>query len=258
MKQLLSKRFRAVLALFGFGVYKMDSAELFNFWNLLFLVLEEDGQIKYLQIGANDGVLVDPMYEFVRRNHQLMSGLLVEPVEIYFKKLKSNYDKFHNITAVQLAIHNIEKSMTIYVARESRNGVQNISVAGMSSFDKNHLLEHASLAEAEIVEEQVQCSSVEELLREYRFMDINVLIIDTEGYDFAILDDLDLSRIVPKIVLFEHGLSAGTMTSSELEVLCQKFNRFGYQVSIVNNDAIAIQTQFIVKCLIRMESENEA
>jgi hypothetical protein len=88
-------------------------------------------------------------------------------------------------------------------------------------------------------------------------MDINVLVTDTEGYDFEILDNLDLNKIRPKIVLFEHGLAAGTMTSDELESLCGKFNKFGYQLSIVNNDAIAIQTQFIVKCLIRLEFDPE-
>lgn len=250
MKQLLRTQLRAILAVFGFGVYKMDSAELFNFWNLLFLVLKEDGQIKYLQIGANDGVLVDPMYEFVCRNHQHMSGLLIEPVEIYFQKLKSNYDKFHNIIAVRRAIHNTEKSMSIYVAKATRNHQLDIAVAGMSSFNKGHLLKNTSVLESDIVEEQVRCSSVEELLQEFGFNDINVLVIDTEGYDFRILDKLDLNQVSPKIVLFEHGLGGGTMTPSELESLCEKFNKFGYQVTIVNNDAIAIQTQFMVKCLL--------
>ena len=137
------------------------------------------------------------------------------------------------------------------------NDKRNVAVAGLSSFNRNHLLQHGSLGDTDIVEEQVKCSSVEELLQEYSFMDINVLVTDTEGYDFEILDNLDLNKIRPKVVLFEHGLAAGTMTSDELESLCEKFNKFGYQLSIVNNDAIAIQTQFIVKCLIRLESDPE-
>ena len=257
MKQILRTRIRSILSLFGFGVYKIDSAELFNFWNLLFLTLREDGHIRYLQIGANDGVLVDPMYEFVCRNQHRVSGLLVEPVGIHFSKLKSNYSHIPNIIAVRRAIHNYEKSMTLFVAKETTNDKRNVAVAGLSSFNRNHLLQHGSLGDTDIVEEQVKCSSVEELLQEYSFMDINVLVTDTEGYDFEILDNLDLNKIRPKVVLFEHGLAAGTMTSDELESLCEKFNKFGYQLSIVNNDAIAIQTQFIVKCLIRLESDPE-
>ena len=250
MKQILRTRIRSVLSLFGFGVYKMDSAELFNFWNLLFLILRQDGHIRYLQIGANDGILVDPMYEFVCRNQRRVSGLLVEPVGIHFSKLKSNYSGIPSIIAVRRAIHNFEKTMTLYVAKETTNNKRNVAVAGLSSFNKNHLLQHGSLDDTDIVEEQVQCSSVQELLQEYNFMDINILVIDTEGYDFQILENLDLSQIKPKIVLFEHGLAAETMTSIELQSLCDKFNKFGYQVSIVNNDAIAIQTKFIMKCLV--------
>lgn len=258
MKQILRTRVRSVLYRIGFGVYKIDSAELFNFWNMLFLVLKEDGHIRYLQIGANDGVLVDPMYEFVCRNQHLVSGLLVEPVGVHFQKLKSNYSDFLGIVAVQRAIHNFEKSMTIYVAKETRKHKQDISVNGMSSFNKNHLLQHDSLVETDIVEEQVQCSSVEEILQEFGFIDINVLITDTEGYDFRILDNLDLNKFKPKIVLFEHGLAAGTMTSNELDTLCKKFNNFGYQVSIINNDAIAVKTQFMMDCLVRLGSDLEA
>ena len=252
MSQFLRTRIRLVLSRFGFGVYKINSAELFNFWNLLFLVLNEEGNVRYLQIGANDGIMVDPMYEFVCRNQHRVSGLLVEPVGIYFQKLKSNYSEFLGIVAVQRAIHNFEKSMTMYVAKERRKNIQDSSVAGMSSFDKNHLLQHESLTETDIVEEQVQCSSVEEILQEHGFMDINVLVIDTEGYDFQILDNLDLNQVRPKIVLFEHGLAAGTMTSNEFDSLCEKFNNFGYQVSIANNDAIAVKTQFMMKCLVRL------
>ena len=140
--------------------------------------------------------------------------------------------------------------MSIYVAKATRNHQLDIAVAGMSSFNKGHLLKNTSVLESDIVEEQVRCSSVEELLQEFGFNDINVLVIDTEGYDFRILDKLDLNQVSPKIVLFEHGLGGGTMTPSELESLCEKFNKFGYQVTIVNNDAIAIQTQFMVKCLL--------
>ena len=36
------------------------------------------------------------------------------------------------------------------------------------------------------------------------------------------------------------------------------YNKFGYQLSIVNNDAIAIKTQFMMKCLVRLGSDLEA
>ena len=244
LRQFLRNLIRSMLNLFGFDVFKIDSAELVNFSNILFLLLSEEGRIRYLQIGANDGVLADPMYGFVCKHPDRVSGLLIEPVEFYFQKLQSNYSKFPGITALRLAIHNFEKTMTMYVARKSSSSRHNKDVAGLSSFSKLHLLKHGNLVQADIVEEQVKCSSVEELLEEHSFTDINVLIVDTEGYDFEILDKLNLNQIQPKVIRFEHGMAAGTMTVDQLNSLCEKFNKFGYQVTIDNNDAIAIQTVF--------------
>jgi len=249
LKQSLRNQIRLILNLFGFDVFKIDSAELFNFSNILFLLLKEEGHIKYLQIGANDGVFVDPMFGFVCKHKDQVTGLLIEPVGFYFQKLQSNYSKFPGITTLRLAIHNFEKSMTMYVARKSSSSRHDKDVAGLSSFSKLHLLKHGNLVESDIAEEQVRCSSVEELLEEHCFTDINVLLVDTEGYDFQILDKLNLSQIQPKVIRFEHGMAAGTMTSYELNSLCEKFNKFGYQVTIDNNDAIAVQTVFAMNCV---------
>jgi FkbM family methyltransferase len=235
-----------MLNLFGFDVFKIDSAELFNFSNILFLLLNEEGHIRYLQIGANDGVLADPMYGFVCKHQNQVTGLLIEPIEFYFQKLQRNYSKFPGITALRIAIHNFEISMTMYVPRKSSSRRHNKDVAGLSSFNKLHLLKHENLVETDIVEEQVKCCSVEELLEEHSFMDINLLIVDTEGYDFQILDKLNLNQIQPKVIRFEHGMAAGTMTANQLNSLCEKFNKFGYQMIIDNNDAIAVQTVFVM------------
>lgn len=249
MRQSFRNLARSVLSRLNLGVFRLESAELYNFSNILFLLLNKEGHVRYLQIGANDGIMFDPMYEFVVRNHYRVSGLLVEPVEIYYQKLQKNYSKFSQITAVHRAIHNSEKSMKMFVARETSVGKRKTHINGMSSFSKIHLMQYGLLAETDIDEINVQCSSVAELLQEYEFLDINLLVIDTEGYDFQILEKLDLDVIRPKVVRFEHGLAARTMTSIELQYLCDKFNRFGYQVSIVNNDAIAIQTNFLISCL---------
>ena len=88
LRQLLRNQIRSMLNLFGFDVFKIDSAELFNFSNILFLLLNEEGHIRYLQIGANDGILADPMFGFVRKHQDQVTGLLIEPVEFYFQKLQ--------------------------------------------------------------------------------------------------------------------------------------------------------------------------
>ncbi len=237
---------RKLLRKIGYGVYKIDSSEFYNFENLLYAVLNNDKYVKYVQIGANDGIRVDPMFDFVRKNHKFITGLLLEPVKKYFEQLKFNYLRFTKITPIQIAIHNSKKSMVIYTAGSHSGTLNSEQVFGMSSFDKNHLLKSGYVLESNIIEEEVPCCTLSELLNEYNFVDINVLILDTEGYDFEILRELDLSQINPKIVLFEHGFKESTMTLQNFETLLSKFNLFGYQTTIVNNDAIAVKTNFLL------------
>ena len=247
MINMFRKQLRLILAKAGFGVYKLNSFELFNFWNILHLVLDKENEIRYLQIGANDGVLVDPMYEFVCRNHKAISGLLVEPIEIYFQRLKENYRRFPKILPIAVAIHTSASEMTMYMADSSvRNNDKGVPSA-ISSFDRSHLLRSGYLQDSEIVEIKVPCTSVFDLLTKHKMLDINVLIIDTEGYDFQILSALDLDQIRPKVIRFEHGLADGTMSSMDFEYLIKRLNGFGYQTTIDNNDAIAALTSFIVE-----------
>jgi len=43
----------------------------------------------FIQIGANDGFLGDPIYKYIRRDK--WRGVLIEPVHYLFKQLKKNY-----------------------------------------------------------------------------------------------------------------------------------------------------------------------
>lgn len=134
----------------------------------------------------------------------------------------------------------------MYTAGNHSGVLNSEQVFGMSSFDKNHLLKSGYVLESDIIEEEVSCCTMNELLNEYNFVDINVLILDTEGYDYLILHELDLSQISPKIILFEHGIKESTMTLQNLQTLLSKFNHFGYQTTIVNNDAIVVKTDFLL------------
>lgn len=237
---------RKLLRKIGYGVYKIDSSEFYNFENLLYAVLNNDKYVKYVQIGANDGVRFDPMFDFVRKNHKFVTGLLLEPVKEYFEELKLNYLRFTKIFPIQTAIHNSKKSMVMYTVGSHSCVLNSEHVFGMSSFDKNHLLKSGDVLESDIIEEEVSCCTISELLNEYNFVDINVLILDTEGYDFEILHELDLSQISPKVILFEHGIKESTMTLQNLQTLLSKFNLFGYQTTMVNNDAIVVKTNFLL------------
>jgi tRNA G26 N,N-dimethylase Trm1 len=78
-------------------------------------------------------------------------------------------------------------------------------------------------------------------------LDINLLVIDTEGYDFQILKEIDLDKISPKVIHFEHGVYSQTMSLSEISIVIARLNSHGYQVMLDNNDGIAVKTDFLIE-----------
>ena len=59
---------RKLLHKMGFGVWKLRSAEIINFYNYLYVLSRLNGSVTYFQIGAHDGILVDPLRNFVMDN----------------------------------------------------------------------------------------------------------------------------------------------------------------------------------------------
>ena len=52
--------------------------------------LSQQPEVRFVQIGSNDGKTGDPIYELVSKN-QHWKGVLVEPVDFLHRKLKANY-----------------------------------------------------------------------------------------------------------------------------------------------------------------------
>lgn len=62
-------------------------------WYLVTEELQKNANFFFRQIGANDGVLGDPLHDSVLR-HKL-TGLLVEPLPNLCERLKANYAGQH-------------------------------------------------------------------------------------------------------------------------------------------------------------------
>ena len=56
-----------------------------------------------------------------------------------------------------------------------------------------------------VSEKIVPCEMLMPLLARRNVGHVDVFIIDTEGYDYHILKQIDLGRLRPKIILYEHA-----------------------------------------------------
>lgn len=195
-----------------------------------------------IQIGANDGRLDDPIYEFVINNPKNVSGILIEPVKDYFEELKITYKKYSNFILLNMAIHNSRKEMTIYRADPKKIEQYGLSkwFKGMASFNKD-FAKTPDTPDDVFIEEKVPCISLNDLLKKHQVEKIDLLQIDTEGYDSEIILNLDFQVIKPQIIHFEHHRSTGTMSKEKFSTVTEVLHNNGYELWIDIFDVTAYQ-----------------
>ena len=224
----------------GYRIFRPGPYMFFDFESFLYRHLEVHENLTYIQIGANDGVLNDPIYQFVVQNHKRVTGYLIEPVPEIYQRLVENYAKFEQIQAYNFAIHESEAEMKLYrVSPESEINLPKFA-KGIASFDKDHWQKTLLVPGVEFMEAiSVPCMSLKQFISREEIEEVDLLIIDTEGYDFEILKALLLAKFRPRIIRFEHGLRNNIMTLKDFMEICGELNSSGYQIIAESYDATA-------------------
>ncbi len=240
---MLKNNIKRILTSCGYAISRIQkpcNAEYFNLTKFLNYYLERNGECFLVQIGANDGVTFDPIREFIIGNPGRVRGVLLEPMKDAYSKLVENYKDFPGIIMENLAIHNKLKEMTLYkVDPEKRCQLEKWS-GGMASFSSTHH-ELSHTPKEFIIEEKVKCVSFAELIARHNVQKIDLLQMDTEGYDAEIINAIDFSRIKPSVLRFEHGYMDRIMDKDKLQAIMKLLNDNGYQVIVESYDATAYQ-----------------
>ncbi|MDQ0391877.1 FkbM family methyltransferase [Labrys monachus] len=159
-----------------------------------------------VQIGSNDGRQGDPLYKWIKRKKN-WRGLLVEPVPYLFDRLKQNYRKKQGLLFFNAAISDESEHITLWSV--DPKAVNSLDLPywfdQLASFDRNHITSHlGSKIEPYIIQISVPAVSLTEAIKLNMIEKIDLLHIDTEGYDYNILRQLDFSRFRPTIIMYEH------------------------------------------------------
>lgn len=167
----------------------------------LFAMLQHDKvPVFFLQIGAMDGVSFDPLHPHVKAYG--WKGILVEPLPDMMQRLQANYADQPDLIFDNVAITEQDEMRTLYrILPETAEKAQLPSwVLGMSTFVPGKLDDYKSY----VIEQPVTCLSLNTLLKKHNPQKIDVLQIDTEGYDFKILRQFDFTRYQPSIINLEY------------------------------------------------------
>jgi FkbM family methyltransferase len=156
----------------------------------------------FINIGANDGITEDPIAKYVKKYQ--WEGIMVEPVGYLFERLKKNYQGFP-IAFENSAIAKQTGKQKFY--RTAPSLALPDYYQRMGTLNKHFLLQHGAGTpnlKDYLIEEEINCLSFNDLKNKYQFSEAQLILIDTEGQDAEILQNIDLQALKTEIVIFEH------------------------------------------------------
>lgn len=190
--------------------------------------------LRFIQIGANDGVRHDPIHSRVIGQH--WQGVLVEPEPEQFQALKKNYAGVDGLSFVNAAITEEDGLATLSRFKSDRGGESH-------SLDRDAAQKSAKLLgikahAGEIEEVTVSTMSLPTLIEQTGSEDVDLIAIDAEGYDGRIVRALLTSGVRPAFVLYENLM----MTKPERLTIRQLLNQQGYRSLALGQDTLAYRS----------------
>ena len=170
--------------------------------------------------------------------------LLVEPVPHNVVEIKKNLNNFESIIIEQVALSDKNETRNFYfVKNTSIHKLKKHWSSGIGSFNKQHLLDHKSkrfkIEDEDIDEISIEVIRFKDLVDKYNINQIDKLLIDVEGSEFAILNDIDLNSINIKRIIFEYKHFDGYRTTGKkLEEILKKFEENGYTTKKIDEENI--------------------
>ena len=188
-----------------------------------------------LQIGSNDGLTGDPLHRLIRKNSS-WRAVFVEPIDKLFTRLKRNYGNDPRFTFInaavaskcgQIELHYIDTEQLTRQGEQWPAWLDQIATTNVTSLRECEGGRYKSL----IRSTSVECVDGAKLVEISRINRVDILHIDAEGQDFAILQTVFAAGVRPKIVLIEH-VCLGPETAKKMH----QFLTATHRVRNIGND----------------------
>ena len=197
-------------------------------------------ELSFVQVGANDGVFGDPLRPYVLNRG--WRGVLVEPQLEVFERLKRNYET----CADRLIFENIAISsrdtLTLYLPPTLLGDRDPIHAHSIVSSDASVIARQIRMPVGDLHRVDVPAVTLDALFERHGIYNLDLLQIDAEGYDWEVLQTLDLAKVSPRLIQLETGhLSRSALTSA-----AKHLNRSGYLVYYggLQGDTLAMKREF--------------
>lgn len=205
--------------------------------------------VRFLQVGANDGITWDPFHYFIRRD--AWHGVVIEPQrEVFEHRLSRTYGDAPGIRLLNVAVDVTDGSRPLYryafSASRWATGLASFDRAALiANFDSDYIQDNIRREgltvsrdpDVYLTAEPVPCVSFASLIDSLKLERLDFLITDVEGHDVQIIDTFPLDVLRPANIVFElpPAMTAG------LAALVAKLRATGYAVLLAKKDAIAMR-----------------
>ena len=190
-----------------------------------------------LQIGANDGHSDDPIASIVRSRG--LRALMVEPMPAMFDLLTAYYRDWPSVACENCAIGHEDGSATLYYVRPDPSLPE--YVRRVASFSRNVILKQRRVVpniDSYIETLRVPTLSLETLVAKHKIDHIDLLQVDTEGFDYEILKMLWATSLRPPIINFE----SAHLSRSDKLACAEMLKRDGYRyLNVGRFDTLAVR-----------------
>lgn len=201
-----------------------------------------------VQVGAHDGKTDDPAAHLIRRHR--LHALLIEPQPIAFRRLVENHGNDPRILFERSLIGSHDGSAKFYKVREDMPGLPPFLLQS-ASMDRTrveralgwyrdanpHLAGHEQDLQDLIEEEDVPSLTWRSLLEKHRLNHIDILLLDTMGFDYELLKTFPFELTKPDIIHYEHALLSPEDQMASVALLASH----GYSMAKVAVDTIAVR-----------------
>ena len=248
-----NKLLKKILGLLGFKILPKETIKTeryiesssLNSGDFIKLLISKKKINNIIQIGANDGKSDDFLRSSINKDTNL---LLVEPIKSAFDQLEKNYSSYHNVKFINKAIDVVSGKKNIFSVNpkyydfyEKKYKSKDVSwLTVLASFHKKHL-EYHGIKSNHIQSTEIDCINFKELIEQYDFRKLDLLVVDTEGYDDVLINNFIQNTDIRPIIILEwiH------IKKNKAEELIELLKSNNYKFLKLNKDLICIQNDLL-------------
>ena len=216
------------------------------------VLIEVKHKLNIVVVGANDGRVNDPIYDFAMGMSSKTNMLLIEPNKFLLPHLQKSYSSHPSYQIANCAIGQ-EWVLTLYAVKANwfdhfqpayaKGWPQYRAATGITSANKEHV-EKALLREGinpdDAIESlNVPCQQLSPLLAELSWPSaIDVLQIDAEGFDDSVIHAANIQSTRPSLIYFENH----NIPEKRMDLLVNYLSSQHYLTYKMGGDSLAIDS----------------